>query len=206
MMMPDSWNEHIWNGQKMYSISNKIGCFECNDTGLLKRFHSELLNRLSDAPHGFHSCGSEERNIQNLLIPEGITSIGHSLWSAPIWNVQEATELLEKLIVIGKVRFPSTLVELGPCALQGSLLMDVELPPSLRRIGAGAFMCCYMNRLTIPVSLPWPKMAYSEPSERCLAIQGRQFKETIIDTLVIPEHYPYKTLMPEAIIHHVIYI
>ena len=38
-----------------------------------------------------------------------------------------------------------------------------------------------------------------------MTIHGRQFKETIINTLIVPRDYPYQKLMVETKINNVVY-
>lgn len=100
--------------------------------------------------------------------------------------------------VIGKVRLPETLISLGAWTFSQCLLMDLELTASLIEIGAGVMMNCYIHKLRIPENMPIPHTQE-------LFCVGRQFKETIIDTLIVPQNYPYKGLMPEALIENIVF-
>ena len=98
--------------------------------------------------------------------------------------------------------------------LSGSLIMDMELPGTVRHIGSGAIMGCYIQRLRLGEGLPEPEDGWywerakdgrwKQEAAGRLACGGRQFKETIIGTLIVPAGYPYKQLMPEAKIDEVI--
>ena len=185
------------------SINTRWGHFQWDETGLLTEFRPAEANSLNQPPYGYGG-GRGKNHLCSLYIPAGVSAIGRCQLP-DIWSVRDAHQKFEDTIVAGRLRFPDTLWELGPNAFSGSLLMDVQLPASLHKLGAGAFMCCYIYRLRLPADMPLPRVSYQEPDEAepCLIIQGRQFKETIIDTLQVPANYPYQLLMPEALIHHV---
>ena len=85
--------------------------------------------------------------------------------------------------------------------------MELELPASLREIGPSAVMCSYIHVLRIPNGLPHPQPPAwdGKKADNTLTVHGRQFKETIIDTLIVPKAYPYKELLVETKINNVIY-
>ena len=133
--------------------------------------------------------------MQMLTIPEGIRTIGTD--KGKLWN----------LIVVEKLVFPTTVEKLEAGVLSGCLIMEMELPASLWEIGPGALMCNYIHVLRIPQDMLHPKYADwgQKNVEGALTIHGRQFKETIINTLIVPKGYPYKELMLETKINHVVY-
>ena len=198
-------------------FENDTGTYYCDESGRLLTIDPREDNCLYRGPFGPHSLDMERRGliyykayrVRDLIIPEGIRSIGNV---DPYAVPPEAT--LRDTIVTGKLRFPSTLESLRSNVLSGSLIMDMELPETVRHIGSGAIMNCYIQQLRLGAGLPepedgwyWQKAAderWKQEAAGKLACGGRQFKQTIIGTLIVPAGYPYKRLMPEARIDEVV--
>ena len=68
-------------------------------------------------------------------------------------------------------------------------------------------MCNYIHVLRVPQGMLYPQYADwgQKKAEGALTIHGRQFKETIINTLIVPKDYPYKELMLETKINNIVY-
>ena len=175
-------------------FENDTGTYHCDGSGRLNSIEPRSANLLYRAPFGPWRFGMgsrgetyEEYRVKDLIIPEGVRCIGNG--DPDSYSFERA---FCDAIVMGRLRFPSTLESLGNGVLSSCLIADMELPGTVRYIGSGAIMQCYIQRLRIGAGLPAP-----EPEGK-LVCGGRQFKETIIGTLVVPEGYPYRRLMPEA--------
>ena len=156
-------------------------------------------NHLYQPPFGYNRLDG----IKKLTVPEGVQVIGKQI-SDSIFYISGT---LRDLVIIGKLELPLTLEILEEHVLSGSLIMELELPPSLREIGPSAVMHSYIHVLLIPNGLPHPQpQAWDGGKDtNALTIHGRQFKETIVDTLIVPRDYPYRDLLVETQINHVVY-
>lgn len=201
---------------RQLQFENETGTYYCDGSGKLLFIEPRESNCLYRGPFGPHRLETERNGmicavfrVKDLIIPEGTRCIGNE---DPYAVSKEVT--LRDTIVAGKLRFPSTLEILRENVLSGSLIMDMELPKTVRHIGSGAIMNCYIHRLRLGKGLPepedgwyWGKTksdSWRQGAAGKLACGGRQFKETIIGTLIVPAGYPYKRLMPEARIDEVI--
>ncbi len=201
---------------RQLQFENETGVYHCDESGKLLFIEPRTDNCLYRGPFGPHSLDMEYHGlicttyrVRDLIIPEGVRSIGSV---DPYALPQEVS--LRDTIVTGQLRFPSTLESLRENVLSGSLIMDMELPETVRHIGSGAIMNCYIQQLRLGAGLPEPEDGWywkktrderwKQEAAGKLACGGRQFKETIIGTLVVPAGYPYKRLMPEAKIDEVI--
>lgn len=201
MTMLEKWDNVGISESMKYEIENESGKFCCDGAGRLTYFSlttfgcSSRENVLYDGPHGFSGFGNK-RCMKRLNIPEGIREIGCD--AENLWD----------MVVIEKIVLPKTLEKLGAGVLSGCLIMEMELPASLREIGAGALMRNYIHVLRISQDLPHPQYPSWDQYEARdkLNVIGRQFKETIVNTLIVPKGYPYKMLMPEAKIKHVVFL
>ena len=204
--------ENLFRNQDPYyhQLENDTGHFFCNQDMIVTRFRPKEANCLLRSPFGFCFAYPDKTDnaLKNLLIPEGVEKISGT------WSGGGDHETFREYIIIEKLRFPQTLDEIGDCAFSGCLIMDMELPLSLRGIGSGSFMCCYIHTLRIPKGLPAPEISCDMPpgndhweqaKKKGLACGGRQFKETIINTLIVPQDYPYSRLMPAARIDNVVF-
>ena len=175
-----------------YHAENESGSFYYNEQGMLTYFEAAEKNQLSQPPYGFRSF-VPKRCMKTLSLPEGLRTIGE--------------EKLRDLVIVEKLTFPTTIEKLEADVLSGCLIMEMELPETLREIGTGALMCNYIHVLRIPQGMLHPKYPDwgQKKTEGTLTIHGRQFKETIINTLIVPKGYPYKKLMLETKINNIVY-
>ena len=198
-------------------FDNETGTYYCDESGLLLTIEPREDNCLYRGPFGPHRLDMERRGliyykayrVRDLVIPEGVRILGNG---DPDSFSLDGT--FQDSIIVGKLRFPSTLESLRDNVLSGSLIMDMELPETVRYIGCGAIMNCYIQRLCLGAGLAEPEDGWywerakdgrwKQEAAGRLACGGRQFKETIIGTLIVPAGYPYKRLMPEAKIDEVI--
>ena len=157
-------------------------------------FEPARENCLHQGPHGFRRS-HEKVDVQNLVIPEGIREIAFD--AEKLWD----------LVIVEKLVLPASLEKLDEGVLSRCLIMEMELPTSLREIGPGALMCNYIHVLRIPQGMPYPKYAGwgQKKAEGALTVHGRQFKETIINTLIVPTGYPYEELMAETKINNIVH-
>ena len=199
MNMPKNWETRNASEVLVYRTENETGQFWCNADGMLTYWESREEVRLSQPPHGYGGFGDKKR-VRTLVIPEGVISIG----DMEMFSHKEREDL-GQLIVVEKLVLPETLRTLGAHVLSGCLIMELELPASLREIGPGALMCNYIHRLKIPCGLARPKW-HTGSCSKDLSVCGRQFKESLIQTLICPRDYPYQELMPEAKIEQIIYL
>lgn len=190
---------------KQIELKNETGTYFCDEAMCLSAMEPQEANCLYRSSFGLLKLAVKLGNgihqayaVRDLIIPEGIRSIGstdHDFFDTPFYGT----------VVTGRLRFPSTLESVGNTVFLDSLIMELELPGTLRYIGSGAFMRCYIQTLRIGAGLREPVYdRYENRGPEVLICGGRQFKQTIIGTLIIPADYPYKRLMPEALIDQVI--
>ena len=194
MGMLENWEKTSISDAIRYYTENESGRFYCDEVGRLTFFESKEENNLHQGPYGFRRS-YEKRVVRNLIIPEGIKEISYH------------ADNLRDLIVVEKLVLPTTLEKMEAGVLSGCLIMEMELPVSLREIGPGALMCNYIHVLRIPQGMLHPKYPVwgQTKTEGSLMIHGRQFKETIINILTVPKGYPYKELMHETKINNIVY-
>lgn len=194
MNMLGNWEKTSFSEERRYYTQNESGSFYCDEDGVLTWFEAAEKNQLHQAPFGYSGSGMKS-SMQILTIPEGIRTIGTDKGN------------LRDLIVVEKLVLPTTLEKMEAGVLSGCLIMEMELPVSLREIGPGALMCNYIHVLRVPQGMLHPKYADwgQKKTEGSLTIYGRQFKETIINTLIVPKGYPYKELMLETKINNIVY-
>ena len=195
MGMLENWEKTSISEGMGYYTENESGRFYCDRTGRLTFFESERENRLKQSPYGFRRS-HEEKAVRSLIIPEGVREIDYH------------AEKLQDLIIVEKLVLPTTLEKMDDNVLSGCLIMEMELPASLREIGPGALMCDYIHVLRIPQGMMHPQYSSGWEQKKldgALTIYGRQFKETIINTLIVPKGYPYKELMLGAKINNIVY-
>ena len=193
MSMLDNWEKTSFSEKRRYYTKNESGSFYCDEDGALIWFEAAEKNQLSQPPFGFGSF-VPKRCMKTLRLPEGLRTIGE--------------EELRDLIIVEKLTFPATIEKLEAGVLSGCLIMEMELPETLREIGPGALMCDYIHVLRIPKGMLHPQLPIGweqKKVEGTLTIYGRQFKETIINTLIVPRNYPYRQLMVETKINNIVY-
>lgn len=201
--MLNSWKKTQFSQGMVYYMENETGKFYCDETGTLLFLETAKNKRLNQPPFGYYRFG-DEKNVQTLILPEGIKIIGKEISD----NYFKVSGTLSELIIIGKLDLPKTLEKLEKLVLHGCLIMEMELPISLREIGPSAVMESYIHILRIPRGMPHPQhIAWDgKKATDALTVNGRQFKGTIVDTLIVPRDYPYRELFVETKINHVIYI
>lgn len=200
MSMLENWEKTSISDEMRYYTENESGRFYCDEKGRLTFFESVPSNCLHQPPFGFR----EKNCMQMLTLPEGIREIGK--YTGNLTTMMDGT--LRGLVVVEKLVLPKSLEKIDANVLSGCLIMEMELPTSLREIGPGALMCNYIHVLRIPQDLPYPQYPSWDQYEARdkLNVIGRQFKETIVNTLIVPKGYPYKMLMPEVKINHVVFL
>lgn len=106
-----------------------------------------------------HIFSDEDTEITNLVIPEGVTTIGH--------------DAFYRCEGITTVSLPSTLETIGDNAFANSGLTSVDFPAGLTTINYGAFMnCANLTSVTIP--------------EGVETIGGSAFSKTGLTSLTLP--------------------
>jgi len=194
--MQGNWEKMSAFPKTTYRAENECGTFCCDKNALLTYFEPAKQNRLSQPPFGYRNF-NVEKAMKKLIFPEGIRIIGND------------EEDLGRLIIVEKLILPATLEKLGEHVLADCLIMDLHLPLSLKEIGPAALMASYIHVLRIPQGMLPPRNLYGwdpePPAGPTLTIHGRQFKETIVDTLIVPKNYPYSGLFREAQINHVVF-
>lgn len=130
---------------RQLQLENATGTYYCDGDGKLLFLEPRRDNCLYRGPFGPHRLETERSGmicaacrVKDLIIPEGIRCIGNE---DPYAVSKEVT--LRDTIVAGKLRFPSTLEILRENVLSGSLIMDMELPKTVRHIGSGAIELLY---------------------------------------------------------------
>ena len=198
--MLKSWTKTSFADEELYYTNNETGKFYCDKHGTLRFLEVARNNHLYQPPFGYRRLDG----IQKLTIPEGIRVIGKQIPDSIFY----VSGTLKDLVIIERLELPTTLEKLEEHVLSCCLIMELELPASLREIGPAAIMSSYIHTLRIPNGLPHPQPpAWDEEKDaNALTIHGRQFKETIVDTLIVPRDYPYRDLLVETKINHVIYL
>jgi len=103
-------------------------------------------------------------NINSIVIPDGITSIGASAFvnqtgitsvTIPNTVTDIGTGAFWGCSNLETVNLPSSLTTIGPSAFFGcTSLTEIDIPPSVEIIGAGAFYNCYdLSDITLPSGL-----------------------------------------------------
>ena len=168
------------------------GTYTCDRNGLLLSFSPTLEN---EPPYMSFPL------IRHLHIPEGVRRIGHD---QPQPGESQRCPF-QRMIIMGDVTFPASLVALGYSVFSGSVINRMTIPPTLRRMSHGTLMSCFIHTLTIqPCDIMIDYAGGSPIPPGTLSIGGRDFKQTTIEELVvrttarsIPEHWQH-CLMPEA--------
>ena len=200
MSMLENWEKTSISDETRYYMENESGRFYCDEKGRLIFFESVPSNCLHQPPFGFR----EKNCMQMLTLPEGIREIGK--YTGNLTTLMDGT--LRGLVVVENLVLPKSLEKIDANVLSGCLIMEMELPTSLREIGPGALMCNYIHVLRIPQGMLHPQFPSGWDQKKvdgALTIYGRQFKETIINTLIVPREYPYQELMIETKINNIIY-
>ena len=197
--MLKKWIKTTFANKELYHTDNETGEFYCDEHGTLTFLETVPNNHLYQPPFGYRRLDG----IQKLTVPEGIRVIGKEIPN----NYFSISGTMRDLVIIGKLELPTTLASLEEHVLSRCLIMELDLPTSLREIGPAAVMSSYIHTLRIPNGLPhpYPPTWDGEKVADALTIHGRQFKETIVDTLIVPRDYPYRDLLVETQINHVIY-
>lgn len=198
--MLKSWTKTTFFDEELYYTNNETGKFYCDKHGTLTFLKAARNNHLYQPPFGY--CRLD--GIQKLTVPEGVRVIGKEISK----NCFSVSGTLQDLVIIGRLELPTTLEKLEEHVLSGCLIMELELPTSLQKIGPAAVMSSYIHTLRIPNGLPHPQPPAwdGKKDNNALTVHGRQFKETIVDTLIVPRDYPYRDLLVETKINHVIYL
>ena len=197
--MLKNWTKTTFADKKLYYTDNETGRFYCDEHGTLMFWETARNNHLYQPPFGH----SRLDGIQKLTVPEGVRVIGKQ-YPDSIFYVSGT---LQDLVIIERLELPTTLDKLEEFVLSRCLIMELDLATSLREIGPAAVMSSYIHTLRIPNGLPHPQPPAwdGKKDANALTIHGRQFKETIVDTLIVPRDYPYQELLVETKINHVIY-
>ncbi len=93
----------------------------------------EIPNAVNIESEAFYDCSS----LENLVLPEGLTSIGESAFAS--------------CSSITQIDLPSTLTSIGESAFSNSYLTSITIPSSVASVGRGAFSGCEsLNEITLP--------------------------------------------------------
>ena len=114
-------------------------------------------------PEGFVDPVCDWGRIQSVVVPEGVTTIGHSAFRA-------CTSLRF-------ISLPSTLQHIGACAFESCVsLQKIELPQGIKSIGYDAFACCEsLSAVTFPQGeggVEVERGAFRETGIKSLALRG----------------------------------
>lgn len=156
-----------YDGHKIYR--SKSGLFECDSQGKLLDFFPDSKNLMDETKvKEMYRLGGKSLVdyyrpcVHTLIIPEGVTSFER--------------EFFRDGLVNDIIRFPSTLKQIGSdyedCVFAGSFLPEVIIPRTVKMIGRFAFGASHIKRLVF------------EDDIQCIYL--RQFKESVVDELVIP--------------------
>ena len=76
--MLNSWKKTQFSKGMLYYMENETGKFYCDETGTLLFLETAQNKRLYQTPFGNHRF-SDEKNVQTLILPEGIKIIGKEI-------------------------------------------------------------------------------------------------------------------------------
>lgn len=139
-------------------------------------------------PEGFVDPVCDWARIQSVVVPEGVTMIGHAAFkgckslrsiSLPSTLKDIGPSAFEDCVSLRTINMPSSLEEIWSSAFKGCVsLQQIEIPQSIRRIQWGAFAGCEsLSALSLP------------PSESIVEIQDGAFRESGIRSLTIRGNY-----------------
>ena len=133
--------------------------------------------------------------MKDLIFPDGIIKIGW-YWRSDRKVPNELNELeyglFRNTVISGEVRFPDSLKYIGEHTLFGAEIGRLTLPKALRGISCGAFMHANIKEVVIPYDFPsnYEIFGYREIDvDGILERGGRQFKESRIEKLYLPEDF-----------------
>ncbi len=156
-----------YNGYKIYR--SESGLFECDNQGKLLKFFPDSENIMEETKvKEIYRLGGETLKdyyrpcVHTLIIPEGVTSFRSGFFRGGLVN--------------DIIRFPSTLKQIGSdyedCVFAESFLPEVFIPRTVNTIGKFAFGKSHVKKLILEDDIHY--------------IYSRQFKESVIEKLVIP--------------------
>lgn len=168
------------------------GSFSCDENGLLRSFSANRDVAISSLSL-----------LRHLHIPEGVRRIGWDDFASD----RPKCELFRDLVIMGEVTLPASLEILDDHAFYGCAIQRLVIPPTVRRLGHGTLMHCYIQNLVIQPCEILLENSYS--GSEALSIAGRDFKETTVENLIIraaeSNNQWLRRLMPEAEILNVEY-
>ena len=124
-------------------LQSESGSFEVDQEGQLIRFAKDLNNKIGNIDWYPFKCRFA---VRHLHIPEGVRFVGKPSLASECegfsdWFVWEDITLPKSLLCIRRNAFHSCVIHRMP------------LPPSLRQIGSGAFMHCFIDCVDVQKAL-----------------------------------------------------
>lgn len=191
--MADNSNNEIWvflsHSNKDYEkarqakiiLTSESGSFYINKDGITLLFEPSEDNPFYDekTEHDDNYIHCTERSIRTFIVPEGVKGFVSNFMRGI--RVTERFELPEGLISIGNNSFDIDSEE--SCVFANSILPSVVIPRSVKEIGNFAFGHSHIEVLQLPASLHSP--------------YGRQFKDSYIGLLRLPNEWKDKVLLDD---------
>ena len=108
----------------------------------------------------------KQRDLGNLIIPEGIRTLGNSCFKEATFDSIKLPTTLKEIQYevfsdsnLAEIDLPNKLEIIGPFAFNNTNLFKINLPNGLKSIGYSCFGNCNMAEITIPESVeflgPW---------------------------------------------------
>ena len=120
-----------------------------------------------------HLYTDESTEITDLVIPNGVTSIGNYSFCG-CWGV-------------ASVSIPNSVTSIGKAAFDGCTLTSVNVPNSVTSIGKGAFSYSALQKVIVSDIAAWCNITFKDPLSSSYPIHLYSDEITEITDLVIPD-------------------
>lgn len=209
------------------TIENESGVFICDEKGNLIDFQPRSENLINerteqiewptkDMLETHRHCWAEVEYIcKNLHVPNGVYSIGlePDIYRSSLEFDKERSYCFQNCVITGQLTFPPSLRIIGPGSFVRCFIHSVTINPSIYGIGNYAFSACSIRNLRIEKDFTPPQeditslLPFSQYIKRTnFWLVGRQFR-CIVENLYVRKEYPYKALFSRPIkIENVFYI
>ena len=163
------------NAQKEFALTSESGTFYVNDGGIVLRFEPSEGNPIKeekvDEPQAYYGF-VVKKSIKHLIVPEGVKGFVSDFMRGI--RVLERFSLPDGLLSIGNDTY-EVVTNDAQCVFADCILPTVVVPESVKELGSFAFGHTHIECLQLSESLHSP--------------YGRQFKDSFIDTLRLPEKW-----------------
>jgi len=186
-----------------YAQEHGILCYTEREANLLRGCNPAFF-----IEYGVLKKYTQEYNVRDIMVPEGVIRIGHHAFEQ---NRQLVSVVIpEGVVEIGSYAFngcrslqriylPSTLKRIGRFAFRDCPLIDVVLPQGIEEIGKNAFQSCTtMRRFYMPDTL---QKLDNEALRECMSLTEIRFSaklESISDSICVGCSSLRRVIIPEG--------